>query len=156
MSKPEISLQTISSALADFLTEQFPNSTVYDSPMQQDAELPAWYIKFMPNSSVTEQIDERYMRKIHIDLAYLEDYNLPNLYDLYMYAAELLDEKMVYLPYSNNGVSCVLHVYNRHWSIDQSAMHYKITLNIRTAIDNSATPKMLELEQANESVTEKE
>jgi hypothetical protein len=156
MIKPEISLKTVSSALADFLKGRFPDAHIYDNPNQQDTERPAWFIEFMPNSSVKKQIDGRYLRKLYIDLAYLTDYNLPDLFDIYKNAAEVLDEHLELLPYESDGESYLLRTYDRKWDVDLSALHYKLRLDLRVTRTKPESAKMLEIERLTERVIEKE
>jgi hypothetical protein len=155
MSKPEIDMRIISSALADFLTARFPAATVYDNPNQQNTVIPAWFINYMPDASITKQIDGRYNRKFNIDLVFLEDYNLPGLYDIYRNAAEVLDESLELFSFEQNGETYWLRTYERNWTADLSALHYKFRLEMRVS-QYSDSVKMQEIQELSEDVAEKE
>ena len=61
------------------------------------------------------------LRTIGLDLTYLEDYNLPNMQQLYEAAAEALDQVLETFPYSDGGPSTLLRTYDREWKIDQAS-----------------------------------
>ena len=160
--KPEISLELISQALGGVLSAEFPESTVYDNPNQQNTSLPAFFINFMPGSGIAKQIGNRYMRTLRIDLVYLEDYNLPDLYDRYKHAAELLDEKLELIKYNcsyedpDTGglveLQCLLRTFDRQWRVELSALHYEFRMELRVSIKLPQIPKMEVIEELSEKI----
>ena len=141
--KPDINLNLISKAIADVLMEQFPESTIYDSPNQQSTLLPAWFINYMPGSSIEKQIGDRFMRTLRVDLVYLEDFNLTDLYDRYRAAADILDETIETFAYtSSSGEKYMVHAHDRKWKMDLSALHYELTVKIRVSSIRPTMPKM--------------
>lgn len=150
--KPEINLELISRALAGVLAAEFPTSTVYDNPNQQKTKLPAWFINFMPGSSIKKQVDNRYMRTLRVDLVYLDEYNLPDLYDRYKSAAERLDEVLELFAYDYDGEQYLIRTYDRQWKMDLAALHYELRLEIRVSIEKPPQPKMEAIEELSERI----
>ena len=155
MNNPEISLPTITAALSDFLKNNFPDSTVYNNPNQQNTTLPAWFINFMPSSGIGKQVDNRYLRTLYVDLVYLLDYNLTDLYDQYTGAAEILDENLELFTYVNNDDSYLIRTYERKWNMGLADLHYKFKLDIRVSLSEPDNAKMLTIEQLNKDVVER-
>jgi len=150
--KPEINLNLITSALADFLVFNFPGAPVYNNPNQQKTDLPAWFINFIPGSSITGQVGNRYMRSLHIDLVYLEEYNLPDLYDRYLTVAERLDETLEYFIYSYNDVKYLLHTCDRTWRVSLADLHYEFKMDIRVSLSKPPEPLMQTIEALNQKI----
>jgi len=150
--KPEISVDIISLSLAGTLEAQFPDSTVYDNPNQQGTELPAWFIIFMPGTSINKEIGNRYKRTLNVDLVYLEDFNLADLYDRYRRAAERLDEILDKLSSPDGAEQWLIHTFDRKWRIDPSALHYEFRLEIRVSVGKQPDPKMRRIEKLNVNI----
>lgn len=150
--KPKITNSLISSALSDVLALNFPDSTIYDNPNQQNTELPAWFINYIPGSSIKKAIDNRYWRSLHIDLVYLLEYDLPDVYDQYREAAEKLDEVLELFTYTQDEQSYLIRTYDRNWRMDLSALHYELRLDLRVSLDKPKDPVMERIAELNESV----
>jgi len=150
--KPEISLSLITSALADFLAYYFPGVPVYNNPNQQSTELPAWFINFMPGSEIKKQIGNRYLRSLRVDLVYLDEYNLPDLYDRYLSVAETLDEKLELFAYDFEGKKYVMRTQDRNWRVSLADLHYEFNLNIRTSLSNPPNPFMQTIDSLNQKI----
>jgi hypothetical protein len=151
--KPKIDISSISNALADVLAEHFPDSTIYDNPNQQGTELPAWFINYIPGSTIKKAIDNRYWRNLHIDLVYLVEYDLPDLYDQYRAAAEILDEVLETFKYTKDGQDYLIRTYDRTWKMDLSAMHYELRLDLRVSKETIKDPFMQRVDDLNETIT---
>lgn len=125
----KFTITTIARSLANYLSPVLPGVTFYEDPNQQDSQMPAAFLQ-QRYSSLERQIGGRWLRKVGLDLTYLEDYNLPDLQQRYLTAAEALDLVMDRIPYSDGETvgTVQLHTYDRTWTIDLDALHYKFEL----------------------------
>lgn len=121
-------LSGVNQAIAAVIKGALPGVTVYDNPNQQKTTLPAVFLTYRGEQGMDDQIGNRWMQKLRIDLCYLVDYNLPDLGDQYRAAAGALDEVMDSLPYSG---SAVLRVENRSWFVELDALHYQFDIPVR-------------------------
>lgn len=124
----EFSIEHLTQAIAGTLNEHFNGIPVYSNPNQQDTEIPCFFITFMP-SSIDEQIDGFFLQKIGVDIVYLDEYNIPDLYDRYSGIAQTMDEVMAWIPFGHR----VLHTSKRKWKIDLSALHYQFEIKVRVS-----------------------
>ena len=120
---------TIARSLANYLSPVLPGVTFYEDPNQQDSQMPAAFLQ-QRYSYLERRTGGRWLRRIGLDLTYLEDYNLPDLQRRYLAAAEALDLAMGTIPYSDGETvgTVQLHTYERSWNIDLDALHYKFEL----------------------------
>ena len=124
-------ISTLAQSLAAYRAPTLPGVTMYEDPNQQGTEPPCMFLQQRYSYTKLRQ-NGRFLRQIGLDLTYLEDYNLPNLQELYLQAAEALDQVMETFPYTD-GTSegtTLLRTYNREWQIDLDAMHYKFELQV--------------------------
>jgi len=152
--KPTISVQIINDVLAGFLKQLFPGVSVYVNPNQQGTKTPSFFIQYMPHSGIRKQVAERYNRKLFIDLIYMDDYNLTDLYDRYLKVVETLDENIELLPITQNGTLYYLRTYERDWSVELSELHYKFYLEFRASISRADDEQMLSIERLNLNLKE--
>ena len=120
-------LEQVALSLAAYLAPEFPGVHFYEDPNQQDTEIPCMFLQ-QRRSEIKLRAGKRFLRKIGLDLVYLEDYNLPNLHHLYLSAAETLDRVMETFPYTDGSASALLRTYRREWNIELDALHYKFDL----------------------------
>lgn len=118
----------IAKNLADYLSPLFPGVLFFEDPNQQGSRTPCMFLQ-QRFSDIKLQPSARHLRTIGFDLTYLEDYNLPNLQQLYLAAAETLDLAMETFPY--NGA--LIRTYEREWRVDLDALHYKFTIKVRVS-----------------------
>ena len=123
-------LANIARSLADYFAPYFPGVKFYEDPNQQGTTCPCMFLQARGTTQIKKHIDDRYLRTIRLDLTYLEDYNLPDLQQRYQAAAEMLDEIFETFPYADGTESTLLHTYNREWTIDLDAMHYRFDLQV--------------------------
>lgn len=149
-------VNTIAASLAEYLAPLLPNVMFLQNPEQQGAQMPCMFLQ-QRYSYITLQTGGYYYRRIGIDLTYLEDYNLPNLQELYQQVAEVLDLSMETFPYNDgtNTGTVLLRTYEREWRIDLDALHYKFEIKERVSIPTNET-KMQTIQELNEEVTEDE
>ena len=125
------STTTLSASLADYLASVLPGVQMLQDPAQQGITTPCLFLQ--TRYSYTERkrsARDYYLRRIGLDLTYLEDYNLPNLQQRYEAAAEALDPVMETIEYSDGTNTTLLRTYEREYNIDLDALHYKFELHV--------------------------
>lgn len=130
---------TIAKSIADYLAQSLPGVTFYEDPNQQKTQLPCSFIQ-QRYSRLDKRQAGRWLRTIGLDITYLEDYNLPNLQQLYQRAAEVLDLVMETFPYSDGTDATLLRTYDREWKIDLDALHYKFELRVWVKLPEDFNP----------------
>lgn len=128
-------VSTIAKSLADYLAPVLPGVTFYEDPNQQGSKPPMLFLQVRYDRKRLET-GGFWMRTTGMDLTYLVDYNLPDLQQLYQSAGEALDLVMETFPYSDgtNSGTVLLRTYDREWTVDLDAMHYKFELRERVSI----------------------
>lgn len=146
-------ITAIAQSLADYLSPILPGVTMFEDPNQQGTVTPAMFLQ-QRYSYIQKQMSGYDIRRIGLDLTYLEDYNLPDLQQRYLAAAEALDLSMDTFLYSDGGAEAPARVraYDREWTVDLDALHYKFELRERVTTPETAE-KMRQLDTA---ITEKE
>lgn len=134
-------ISTIAQSLAAYLAPSFPGVTFYEDPNQQGTAPPCMFLQ-QRYAYTTIQTSGRFMRQIGLDLTYLEDYNLPNMQQLYQAATEQLDLLMETFPYTDGTAegTALLRTYDREWRIDLDAMHYKFELKVWVDMPETGVP----------------
>lgn len=132
-------VSTVAKSLAGYLAPLLPGVAFYEDPNQQDSQYPCMFLQ-QRYSYTTLQPMGRWMRRIGLDLTYLEDYNLPNLQQLYQSAAETLDLSMETFPYSDGEETALLRTYDREWRIDLDALHYRFELRFLVSLPEPQIP----------------
>lgn len=132
-------ITTIAQSLAAYLAPVFPGVTFYENSNQQGTQPPCMFLQ-QRYSYTKVKTSGRFLRQIGLDLTYLEDYNLPNMQQLYQAAAETLDEVMETFPYADGEGTALLRTYNREWRIDLDAMHYKFELQVWVDVPETIIP----------------
>lgn len=133
------SLQNTAKSLADYLAPYFPGVTFYEDPNQQGSRPPMMCLQ-QRYARIALTPSGRYLRTVGLDLTYLADYNRPDLQRVYQQAAEVLDENLETLPYSDGENTGLVRTYDRDWRIDLDALHYKFELRVFAAPEDTGTP----------------
>lgn len=131
------SMTTFASSLSDYLAPILPGVTMYEDPNQQGTTCPGMFLQTRYSYTERQRADHRYYyRRIGLDLTYLEDYNLRDLQQRYLAAAEALDPVMEIIPYSDgeSETTTLLRTYDREYTIDLDALHYKFELRVSVEI----------------------
>lgn len=127
-------ITTIARSLADYLAPTLPGVTMFEDPNQQGTTTPAMFLQ-QRYSYLKKEPAGYYIRRIGLDLTYLEDYNLPDLRQRYLSAAEALDLVMDTFPYTDGKEEAKrIRAYDREWDIDLDALHYKFELRERVTV----------------------
>ena len=143
-------VSTIAASLAAYLAPLFPGVTFYENPNQQGTNPPCMFLQ-QRYSYMKRRISGQWLRTIGLDLTYLEDYNLPNMQQLYQAAAETLEIAMDAFPYSDGTSTTTVLTYDRDSRIDLDAMHYKFELRVIVELPEAETP--MQTMTYNEEVT---
>ena len=142
-----LTVSTLARSLADYLAPVLPGVAMYEDPNQQGSQPPCMFLQIRYNRLKLE-MGGYWLRTLGLDLTYLLDYNLPDLQRQYQAAAEALDLVMETFPYSDGSGEgqVLLRTYDREWTVDLDAMHYKFELRERVTLPKPDVPKMQELE----------
>lgn len=142
-----LTVSTLARSLADYLAPVLPGVAMYEDPNQQGSQPPCMFLQTRYNRLKLE-MGGYWLRTLGLDLTYLLDYNLPDLQRQYQAAAEALDLVMETFPYSDGSSEgqALLRTYDREWTVDLDAMHYKFELRERVTLPKPDVPKMQELE----------
>lgn len=134
-----LTVSTISKSLADYLAPILPGVAMYEDPNQQGSQPPCMFLQTRYNRLRLET-GGYWLRTLGLDLTYLLDYNLPDLQQRYQAAAEALDLVMETFPYSDGSSTgqALLRAYDRSWTVDLDALHYKFELRERVNIPEAA------------------
>lgn len=142
-----LTVSALARSLADYLAPVLPGVAMYEDPDQQGSQPPCMFLQTRYNRLKLE-MGGYWLRTLGLDLTYLLDYNLPDLQRQYQAAAEALDLVMETFPYSDGSGEgqVLLRTYDREWTVDLDAMHYKFELRERVTLPKPDVPKMQELE----------
>jgi len=77
-------IQTVARSLADYLAPHLPGVAFYEDPNQQDSAMPCAFLQ-QRYAHMEKHTGGRWLRRIGLDLTYLEDYNLPDLQRRYLH-----------------------------------------------------------------------
>lgn len=143
-------VSTIAASLAAYLSPLFPGVTFYENPNQQGTNPPCMFLQ-QRYSFMKRRTSGQWLRTIGLDITYLEDYNLPNMQQLYQAAAETLEIAMDAFPYSDGTSTTTVLTYDRDSRIDLDAMHYKFELRVIVELPETETP--MQTMTYNEEVT---
>ena len=125
----------LAASLAAYLAPYFPGVTFYPGPNQQGTQPPCMFLQERYSYPELQQDGRRRVR-VGLDLTYLEDYNLPNMQQLYQQTGETLDLLMETFPYSDGETegTVLLRTHEREWRVDLDALHYRFELMERVSI----------------------
>lgn len=162
--KPQISIALVQEALAAYLRQYAGAVNVYRNPNQQDTELPCWFVNLMPPSGIEKAVGNRYWRTFGFDLCYMEQFNLPDLYNRYIAKAEILDETLGLLAYpymyqkkedsEPEQRYAYIHTSNRQWVPGLDMLHYRFEVQLRVSRTFDDNAKMMVIEELHEFVKE--
>lgn len=133
-------------SIARHIETILPGYNVYINPNQQHTKLPCFFVQFVNNNNIvndTVSRDKRFLRTFFIDLIYMNDYNLTNLYTEYAGIADILDANLQFIPYIYNTSdepdvekTTLIRTYQRNYNINLDALHYRFTVKLHTYLDD--------------------
>ena len=136
----------LSRSLADCPAPDLPGVRFFADPAQQGAKPPMLFLR-QTHASISPQTGGRLLRKLGLDLVYLEQFNRLGADSRLQEAADVLDLRLEVFPYrSATGEEPVLlRTYDRSWEITDSALHYKFQLRLRlTAAEDAALMRSIQ------------
>lgn len=144
-------MPTLSRSLAEYLAPSLPDVTFYADPNQQGTASRALFLR-QTNARITSQVGGRFLRRLGLDLVYLEQLNSVDAETRLQAAADVLDQRMETFPYSSKEEKAVLlRTYERHWEIMDSTLHYKFDLQLWLTYQEDAA-LMMSIEELNMEV----
>lgn len=144
-------MPALSRSLADYLAPSLPNVSFYADPNQQGTASRALFLR-QTNARITSQVGGRFLRRLGLDLVYLEQLNSVDAETRLQAAADVLDQRMETFPYSSGEEKAVLlRTYERHWEIMDSTLHYKFDLQLWLTYQEDAA-LMMSIEELNMEV----
>ena len=94
----------------------------------------------------------RFLRRLGLDLVYLEQLNSVDAETRLQAAADVLDQRMETFPYSSGEEKAVLlRTYERSWEISDSTLHYKFDLQLWLTYEEDAA-LMMSIQELNMEV----
>ena len=138
------SILNTAKSLAEYLAPLFPGVSFYEDPNQQGTRCPCFFLQ-QRDAETSLRTGGRFLRRVRLDLTYLEDYHLPDLQRRYEAAAQILDRCMETFPYVLPGdaspqETTLLRTYDRSWRIDPDALHYRFELQVWEVPAKEGTP----------------
>lgn len=132
-------ITTLGESLADCLAPVLPDVQYNEDPAQQGVDCPCFFLQqryaYTDRRRSTRGM---FLQRIGLDLTYLEDYNLPDLHQRYLAAAGALDTVMETIEYTDGDGTALLRTYERQWTIDEDALHYKFELQVWVSLPEAA------------------
>lgn len=144
-------MPALSRSLADYLAPSLPDVSFYADPNQQGTASRALFLR-QTNARITSQTGGRFLRRLGLDLVYLEQLNSVDAETRLQAAADVLDQRIETFPYSSGEEKAVLlRTYERHWEIMDSTLHYKFDLQLWLTYQEDAA-LMMSIEELNMEV----
>lgn len=132
-------LNKILDSVTGVLKKSYPDIPVYSNLVQQGAAVPCFFVFFVP-TEIVNQMGNRFMRDIGIDIIYQVDKDNSAAYGQMVSAADELDCTLGFIPYSESEFK--LRTYERVWEIKEGELHYQV--HIKAALDNSIEAQQME------------
>ena len=147
------SLYHVINSLAEFLSKEYPEYPVYDSPNQQGTSFPCFFIFYMP-STIEDHVGNRYFRDLGVDIVFVQQRNLANGNQRIHEIADFLDRNLEDFHSSDgSGDSALLATWERRWSIEDEELHYQFHIKERMLIEENVN-LMQDMEENNVGVKE--
>ena len=126
-------LQTVVEAIAEALSPlKYP---VFASAVQQDVDVPCFFISLMPSTSV-EQIDERNLTTMYFDVVFLQRPDIPNATDAIFEVIDFLNENFEFITLTDSTAgeeTALIHTYERQYHLEDMDLHYQFNVQLRGA-----------------------
>lgn len=127
-------LEHVVNSLAGVLKAGYPEYPIYDSPTQQGADFPCFFIFFMP-STIEGEIGDYFYRDLGIDIVFVQERNIPNANAQLHAIADFLDTALDPFPYSDGGgETAYIHTYERQWQSEDQELHYQFHIKQRVSV----------------------
>ena len=125
-------MPALARSLADYLAPELPGTAIYADPNQQGTKSPALFLR-QTYARIVPQPGGRVLRRLGLDLVYLEQYNTVDGESRLQAAADVMDQLLETFLYSfeKGGQTVTLRTFDRRWEIMDSTLHYKFQLRLR-------------------------
>lgn len=125
-------MPALASSLSDYLIPKLPGASIYADPNQQGTRQPALFLR-QTNAKITPQIGGMVLRKLGLDLVYLDRCYTVDEESRLQAAADVMDRWLETFPYrvSEDEKPVRIRAYDRRWEITDSTLHYKFELRLR-------------------------
>lgn len=144
-------MPALSRSLANYLSPSLPDVSFYADPNQQGTADRALFLR-QTNARITKQVGGRFLRRLGLDLVYLEQLNSVDAETRLQAAADVLDQRLETFPYSSGEEKAVLlRTYERNWEISDSTLHYKFDLQLWLTYEEDAA-LMMSIQELNMEV----
>lgn len=144
-------MPALSRSLADYLAPSLPDVSFYADPNQQGTASRALFLR-QTNARIAKQVGGRFLRRLGLDLVYLEQLNSVDAETRLQAAADVLDQRLETFPYSSGEEKAVLlRTYERNWEISDSTLHYKFDLQLWLTYEEDAA-LMMSIQELNMEV----
>jgi len=130
-------MTALAKSLAEYLAPSLPDVMFCGGPNQQGTTPPVMFLQVI-SAKLESHIGDRVLRKLELDLVYLENFNLTDTESRVLSAAETLDELLETFPYRNDGETVLLRTFGRKWNVTADILHYKFGLRLRLARQDDA------------------
>ena len=125
-------IQSVVEAIAGKLSDL--NYPIYASAVQQDVDLPCFFISLMPSTSES-QVDERNLTTLFVDVVFLQRPDIPDATDLIFSVIQHLNEKLEFITLTDGEGSTAeeapIHTYDRQYHLENMDLHYQFNLKLR-------------------------
>ena len=141
----KFTIDDLLSSIAGVLKTKYPDNPIYISPNQQGIKVPCFFIFLMP-SMITDEVGERYMRNLGIDVIFVQERNIVNGYSEIYEVLDFLDSNLSVIPYSDGENEAIpIHTFENRSSIEDQELHYQFHVRQRVHIpQTSALMRVLE------------
>lgn len=144
-------MPALSRSLADYLAPSLPDVSFYADPNQQGTASRALFLR-QTNARIAKHVGGRFLRRLGMDLVYLEQFNSVDAETRLQAAADVLDQRLETFPYSSGEEKPVLlRTYERNWEIADSTLHYKFDLQLWLTYEEDAA-LMMSIQELNMEV----
>lgn len=135
----KMTLSALARALADHLAPALPEVQFLQDPSQQGTKPPAMFLQCR-KAGLSAQTGGRCLRRLDMELVYLEDYNRVDMERCYLAAADVLDETLETFPFRDvlETAPVRLRTYQRSWDITGDVLRYQFQLQLHLSRQEDA------------------
>lgn len=154
-----LSIPLILQSIAKYLTAQTGIENIYLNPNAQNTKLPCFFVQPIPLSGIKNSVVNRVQRTMMVDIIYINQFDLEDLYDQYIEMAEKLDLAFhigfIYKDTTSmSEVDVQVRAYDKQYTINRDALHYKFRLDLDATYMPEDATKMQLIVEFNEYVEE--
>lgn len=145
----ESSIENIFEGIAAILASEY-SYPIYTSTNQQGTQYPCFFIFQMP-STMEQEIGNRYMRDIGIDIVFVQQRNITSAEREIRNVAEFLDYALDNIKVTDQGGNtAILSTYERQYQTEDFELHYK--LKVKCRVSKPVNPVYMQTEVADVKV----